>query len=120
MRKGCWRRAPLLHRRRLRSHRRQRRAFREPSVDQPALVALPVPRPYGYRDIAKSAIERALPDAVGLLCLRPGREGGTSLVSNAVRAHNRLVADRPELAAALYEPLPYDFRGEQREGGSNW
>ena len=23
----------------------------------------------------------------------------------------------PDLAATLYEPLPYDFRGEQREGG---
>ncbi len=39
--------------------------FREPSVDQPALVALPVPRPYGYRNVTKSAIERSLPDAVG-------------------------------------------------------
>lgn len=59
-------------------------------------------------------------DLVGLLCLRAGREGGTSLVSNAVRAHNRLVAERPDLAAELYEPLPYDFRGEQPEGAQGW
>lgn len=59
-------------------------------------------------------------DLVGLLCLRAGRQGGTSLVSNAVRAHNRLVEDRPDLAAALYEPLPYDFRGEQAEGQRGW
>ncbi len=32
---------------------------------QPAVVALPVPRPYGYRRIAATAIERSLPDAVG-------------------------------------------------------
>ena len=33
--------------------------------DQPAIVVLPVPRPYGVRRVAASAIERSLPDAVG-------------------------------------------------------
>ncbi len=56
-------------------------------------------------------------DLVGLCCLDPGVSGGESLVTNAVAAHNRLVESAPELAAALYEPLPYDFRGEEREGG---
>ena len=32
---------------------------------QPSIVVLPVPRPYGMRRIAASAIERSLPDAVG-------------------------------------------------------
>ena len=32
---------------------------------QPSLVVLPVPRPYGVRRMAASAIERSLPDAVG-------------------------------------------------------
>lgn len=56
-------------------------------------------------------------DLVGLMCLDPGAEGGLSRVANAVSLHNLLVRERPELAAALYEPLPYDFRGEQRSGG---
>jgi hypothetical protein len=56
-------------------------------------------------------------DLVGLLCLANGRAGGLSMVSNSVRIHNRLVRERPEVAAALYEPFPYDFRGEQPEGG---
>jgi hypothetical protein len=56
-------------------------------------------------------------DLVGLLCLDSGVEGGESLVANAVGAYNALVRTRPDLAAALYEPLPYDFRGEQAEGG---
>jgi hypothetical protein len=56
-------------------------------------------------------------DLVGLLCLENGMAGGLSAVSNSVRIHNRLVRERPELAAALYEPYPYDFRGEQAEGG---
>ena len=57
-------------------------------------------------------------DLVGLLCLENGIEGGLSMVASSVLIHNRLVAERPDLAAALYEDFPYDFRGEQAEGGS--
>ena len=57
-------------------------------------------------------------DLVGLLCLDPGVSGGESLVSNAVRAHNLLVESDPELAAVLYEGLPYDFRGEEADGST--
>ena len=56
-------------------------------------------------------------DLVGLMCLENGRSGGLSAVANSVRIHNQLVAERPDLAAALYDELPYDFRGEQPEGG---
>jgi hypothetical protein len=52
-------------------------------------------------------------DLVGLLCLDPGVSGGESLISNALLCHNLLVESDPELAGALYEGLPYDFRGEQ-------
>jgi hypothetical protein len=55
-------------------------------------------------------------DLIGLMCLRAAKSGGLSIVANAVAIHNDLVAQRPELARALYEPLPYDFRGEQPEG----
>ena len=57
-------------------------------------------------------------DLVGLMCLDPGVSGGESLVSNAVGAYNRLVAADPELAAVLFDGLPYDFRGEQGDGGT--
>jgi hypothetical protein len=56
-------------------------------------------------------------DLVGLLCIDDGVSGGESLVSNALGAYNKLARERPDLAATLFEPLPYDFRGEQREGG---
>lgn len=56
-------------------------------------------------------------DLVGLLCLDAGVSGGESLVANAVGAYNALVRTRPDLAAELFHPLPYDFRGEQRDGG---
>ena len=57
-------------------------------------------------------------DLVGLMCLDPGVSGGESLIANAVAAHNRLVVEDPELAGLLYGGLPYDFRGEQRDGAT--
>jgi hypothetical protein len=55
-------------------------------------------------------------DLVGLLCLRTARTGGLSCVANAVAIHNQLVRERPDLAEALYEPMPYDTRGEHPDG----
>ncbi len=55
-------------------------------------------------------------DLVGLMCLDPGAEGGLSRIANCVALHNILVRERPDLAEALYEPLPYDFRGENKPG----
>jgi hypothetical protein len=56
-------------------------------------------------------------DLVGLLCLQNGIEGGLSAVANSVSIHNLLVEESPELAAELYRPQPYDYRGEQAKGG---
>ena len=39
--------------------------FRQGHPRQPAVVALPVPKPYGMRNISAVAIESSLPDAVG-------------------------------------------------------
>ena len=39
--------------------------FREPLPSQPAVVALPVPEPYGARNLSAMAMEKSLPDAVG-------------------------------------------------------
>ncbi len=55
-------------------------------------------------------------DLIGLMCLRTAREGGLSCVANVVAIYNELVATRPDLVAALYDALPYDFRGEQPDG----
>ena len=41
-------------------------------------------------------------------------------VANSVTMHNDLVRSDPELAAALYEPFPYDLRGEQAPGARGW
>ena len=39
--------------------------FRDEPSTQPTLIVLPIPRPYGMRRVAASAIERSLPGAVG-------------------------------------------------------
>lgn len=59
-------------------------------------------------------------DLVGLMCLATAKSGGLSTVANAVAIHNDLVREAPDLAAVLYESLPYDFRNEQPEGGRKW
>jgi hypothetical protein len=59
-------------------------------------------------------------DLVGLFCLDAGAGGGASLVANAVSIHNELVRTEPDLAAELYQPFPYDLRGEQAPGTKSW
>jgi ATP-dependent exoDNAse (exonuclease V) beta subunit len=39
--------------------------FRSDFQEQPSVVVLPVPEPYGYRRLSSLAIEKSLPDAVG-------------------------------------------------------
>lgn len=56
-------------------------------------------------------------DLVGLMCLRPAKSGGLSCVANMVAIYNELLETRPDLVAALYEELPWDFRGEEAPGG---
>ncbi len=50
--------------------------YRAEHEAQPAIVALPVPRPYGYRRIAGTAIDRSFPDAVGAFVEWLVRESG--------------------------------------------
>jgi len=59
-------------------------------------------------------------DLVGLMCLRTGVSGGLSAVCNSVALHNDLVRARPDLAAELYKPQPFDMRGEQAAGRRGW
>jgi hypothetical protein len=59
-------------------------------------------------------------DLVGLMCLQTGISGGLSAVCNSVALHNRLVRERPDLAAELYKPQPFDYRGEQAPGRPGW
>ena len=46
-------------------------------------------------------------DVVGLLCLRRAKTGGTSLITSSLAVHNAILAERPELLAALYRGYYY-------------
>ena len=51
-------------------------------------------------------------DLVGLFCLRQGARGGSSRVASSVAVHDALLAERPDLAAALYRPFWLDTKAE--------
>jgi hypothetical protein len=55
-------------------------------------------------------------DVVGLLCLHPSKSGGASLVTSSLTIYNEMVKRRPDLAAALAEPIWRDRRNEIPEG----
>ncbi|MDM0022372.1 TauD/TfdA family dioxygenase [Variovorax saccharolyticus] len=55
-------------------------------------------------------------DVVGLLCLRPAREGGKSRIVSSTAIHNVVFERRPDLLAELYRPIAVDRRGEAPEG----
>lgn len=49
-------------------------------------------------------------DVVGLLCLNKARRGGQSRIVSSMAVFNRLVTQRPELAARLFQPMQLDIR----------
>lgn len=66
----------------------------------------------GYKTAAKLDYHCDAADAVGLLCLRTAKDGGSSRFVSSVSVYNELVAKRPDLAARLFEPLAFDTRGD--------
>ena len=59
-------------------------------------------------------------DAVGLLCLEEAAEGGESLLVSAPAIYNEMLDREPELAAALFDPVATDRRGEVPPGADPW
>jgi hypothetical protein len=59
-------------------------------------------------------------DIVGLLCLKTAKAGGESYLASSMTVFNELLARRPDLVPALYEPFPTDRRGEVPEGMQPW
>lgn len=55
-------------------------------------------------------------DYVGLLCIRPAKQGGRSQVVSGVAVHDELRERHPEELAVLYQPFHFDRRGGFREG----
>lgn len=59
-------------------------------------------------------------DVVGLLCLRNARSGGDSLLVSSTTIFNEMRRRRPDLLAALFEPVATDRRGEVPTGMLPW
>jgi hypothetical protein len=59
-------------------------------------------------------------DVVGLLCLQGARAGGESYLASSMTVYNEVLARRPDLVPALFEPFPTDRRGEVPEGMQPW
>jgi hypothetical protein len=59
-------------------------------------------------------------DVVGLLCLTTARRGGESFIASSMTLYNEVLARRPDLLPALFEPYPTDRRGEVPEGMQPW
>lgn len=55
-------------------------------------------------------------DVVGLLCVRQAAAGGVSKLASSAMVHNTMLARRPDLAAALYEPVWRSRFGEEAGG----
>ena len=66
--------------------------FRSESENQPSVVVLPVPEPYGYRRLSNLAIEKSLPDAVG------------AFIDWLIKESGWRVAERPTAAKSSLAP----------------
>jgi len=63
-----------------------------------------------------NSYNRATPDVVALLCVRPARRGGHSRVMSFLTAHNLVLERHRDLLPRLYQPFWYDRQGEFRPG----
>lgn len=59
-------------------------------------------------------------DVVALLCLRKAMRGGESSIVSSHTIHDEMWRRRPDLARALYGPVPRDRRDEIPEGRGPW
>ena len=65
-----------------------------------------------YQTTARQSFHTDSCDVVGLLCLTEAMEGGDSMLASSVTAFNEISRQRPDLAAALFEVVATDRRGE--------
>ncbi|MCY4453483.1 MAG: TauD/TfdA family dioxygenase [Immundisolibacterales bacterium] len=59
-----------------------------------------------------NAFGAAVPRYVGLMCIRPAREGGTSRFLNLHSLHDRLLERHPRALERLWRPLLFDRQAE--------
>jgi len=70
----------------------------------------------GYQTRSASPFHTDECDLVGLLCWRPAKRGGRSLVVSAMTLYNEMLRRYPWYVALLYREYAFDWRGEQPPG----
>jgi ATP-dependent helicase/nuclease subunit A len=69
--------------------------FRKESQEQPSVVVLPVPEPYGYRRLSNVAIEKSLPDAVGAFIDWLVNDSGWKVAERPALSSDKIPLDPP-------------------------
>jgi len=67
----------------------------------------------GYSSNAELDFHTDGSDVVVLTCYNQARAGGMSMISSSLTAHNRIVAERPEIAELLYQPFYFSRQAEE-------
>lgn len=78
------------------------------------------PRVRYYQTNRRLAYHTDSVDIVGLLCLKTAKEGGESYLASSMTLYNEVLARRPDLVPALFQPFPTDRRGEVPAGMKPW
>ena len=82
--------------------------FRGDSEEQPSVVALAVPEPYGYRRLSNAAIEKSLPDAVGAFVHWLINDSGWKVAerppASSASAHNEIPIAPPKKRETTNSP----------------
>ncbi|MFI7149532.1 TauD/TfdA family dioxygenase [Nonomuraea sp. NPDC050022] len=68
------------------------------------------PRTRSYQHNGRLGYHSDPTDVVALLCVRPAKSGGLSVIVSSVAVHNEVVRTRPDLAEVLYQPWWHDRR----------
>ena len=71
------------------------------------------PNVHGSATSAEQAPHTDPADVVGLLCVRPAPNGGTSRIASAMTVFNEMRASRPDLVEVLLEGYVHDLREQQ-------
>ncbi|MCV7089121.1 TauD/TfdA family dioxygenase [Mycobacterium interjectum] len=67
----------------------------------------------GTKSRAELAMHNDAADILSLLCVYPAAQGGESQFASGPAAHNRVLAERPDLLDVLYRGFPHHRRSEQ-------
>jgi hypothetical protein len=73
-----------------------------------------------YRTSARQRFHVDSCDLVGLLCLRPAKQGGASAICSSVAVVDEIARTRPDLARVLEAPFVYDRKDEVPAGKGPW